>query len=61
MPVVRVRSPQFVDAEWSYAVQLSEDMTDSVDFASALCLRVTGRANPFVAFALLYTLHISVE
>lgn len=61
MPVVRVRSPQFVDAEWSYAVQLSEDMTDSVDFASALRLRVTGRANPFVAFALLYTLHISVE
>ncbi|WFD30567.1 phosphomevalonate kinase [Malassezia sp. CBS 17886] len=76
-PRIRVRSPQFLDAEWVYAVEVPWDASmDAVHVTERLRLRQTayvrrrgpaysrdGTAarNPFVALALLYTLQVSME
>ncbi|WFC96521.1 phosphomevalonate kinase [Malassezia brasiliensis] len=60
-PTIRVRSPQFDAAEWEYAVQLpaDDDATRTEDVR--LVQTDANGPNPFVAFALLYTLQLGVE
>lgn len=67
-PAIRVRSPQFDAAEWVYAVQLpaDDDATRTEDVRLVQTYLAHSRsdangANPFVAFALLYTLQLGIE
>lgn len=59
-PQVRVRSPQFQQAEWIYDVHVTA-MDRPENTAEAMTLVQKTDANPFVALALLYSLHVALE
>ncbi|PKI85045.1 phosphomevalonate kinase [Malassezia vespertilionis] len=64
-PLIRVRSPQFANAAWSYRIVLPPTgHDDAVMYANGMRivqLNTGSNANPFVAFTLLYTLQVAME
>lgn len=62
VPVIRVRSPQFQRAEWTYTCELPDaSITDPVLVANTFRLVQCGEPNPFVALALLYSIQVAFE
>lgn len=60
-PTIRVRSPQFQEAEWVYTVHAPAAASSSAEAAESMHLTQMRGSNPFVALALLYTLQVAME